>query len=74
MLLTDSDRAMIVSKVDQALALEKNEELINNVEVKREQINQGSYDTTLYPLLGYWENYATIYDFVKDAQRNFKFG
>lgn len=68
-LLTDSDRAMIVSKVDQALALEKNEELINNVEVKREQISQGSYDTTLYPLLGYWENYATIYDFVKDAQQ-----
>ncbi|QIK69075.1 transcription-repair coupling factor [Erysipelothrix sp. HDW6C] len=68
-ILNETEISEIVAAIDSRLAPIKDEELRNNVELKRETLLMGEYDATLYPFLGLWEGYATIYDYVKDAQR-----
>lgn len=67
-LLNDEEREIIETKINEALSLETSEELIHEVEMKRDLLMSGLYDETLYPLLSFWESYATLFDYV-DAKR-----
>lgn len=65
-LLRPQDCEEIKEGVDRFLSKETSEELIHEVEMKKDILVSGLYDETLYPLLSFWTDYATLFDFVDD--------
>lgn len=67
-LLEDTDLEYLEAKIKNALEEEESQELIHEVEMKKDIMMAGLYDETLYPFLSYWKNYNTILDYVyKDS-------
>lgn len=69
-ILSEEEIESIYATLEQRIKKESDETLVNNMEMKLELLKLGNYDASLYPLLGEWSNYATLYDYVKDGLIN----
>lgn len=66
-LLKENDIQEISNTLTSKIEGIENNDLIHEMEQKRELLQMNQFDVTLYPLLSFWSNYATIYDYLKDA-------
>lgn len=64
-LLTRDQRDSILDYLDNEID-KASDILRDNLEIKKDQIKDGHYDTTMYPLLGVVNNLGSFYDFVRE--------
>lgn len=65
-LLAPEDRAVLIKYLDNEM-ISASEALRDNLEIIKDQLSQGYYDTTLYPILGALDSLGSFFDFVTDA-------
>ncbi len=63
-LLTESQRDTLIEYLDNSI-IKASPNLRDHLELKRDAIVQGFYDTTMYPLLGVVPNLSSLFDYVK---------
>ncbi len=67
-LLQNDEKENLKIAIDNALKQEKNQDLIHEVEMKRDLLLDDLYDGSQYPLLSFWNSYHTIFDYIGDAR------
>lgn len=64
-LLTENQRDQVIEYLDYNIS-KATPILRDNLEIKRDDLLQGLYDTTMYPLLGCVSSLSSFYDFVQN--------
>ncbi len=62
-ILSDDNIQDIIKPIDHALK-HASEPLRDSLEIKKDQLLNGMYDASLYPLLSFWNESSTIFDFI----------